>query len=40
MANSKGFDLAAVLGSVSDLNTAEQIVKLPVELLDPDQDNF
>lgn len=39
MANSKGFDLAAVLGSVSDLNT-EQIVKLPVELLDPDPDNF
>lgn len=35
----KGFDLAAVLGSVSDLDT-EQIVRLPLDLIDPDPDNF
>ena len=40
MANKKGFDLAAVLGSVSDLNTTEQIVRLPLDLIDPDPDNF
>ncbi len=40
MAKTKGFDLAAVLGSVSDLDTAEQIVRLPLDLLDPDPDNF
>lgn len=40
MANKKGFDLAAVLGSVSDLNTTEQIVRLPLDLLDPDPENF
>ena len=37
----KGFDLAAVLGGVPDLNTGEeQIVRLPLELLDPDPENF
>lgn len=40
MRENKGFDLAAVLGGVSDLNTEEQIVRLPLELLDPDPDNF
>lgn len=40
MAKSKGFDLAAVLGGVSDLNTDEQIVRLPIDLIDPDPENF
>lgn len=37
----KGFDLAAVLGGVSDLDSGEeQIVRLPLDLLDPDPENF
>lgn len=40
MAKTKGFDLAAVLGGVSDLNTEEQIVRLPIDLIDPDPENF
>ena len=41
MAERKGFDLAAVLKGVPDLDTGEeQIVRLPLELLDPDPDNF
>lgn len=36
----KGFDLAAVLGGVPNLDTAEQIVRLPLDLLDPDPENF
>ena len=39
MANKQGFDLAAVLGSVSKLGT-EQIVLLPLDLIDPDPENF
>ena len=35
----KGLDLATVLTGVSDPNT-EQIVRLPLELLDPDPENF
>ena len=41
MTESKGFDLAALLGGVSKLDTGgEQIVRLPLELLDPDPENF
>lgn len=40
MAKKQGFDLAAVLGGVSNLDTEEQIVRLPLDLLDPDPDNF
>ena len=41
MAERKGFDLAAVLKSVPDLNTGEeQIVRLPLDLIDPDPENF
>lgn len=39
MANKQGFDLASVLGSVSKLGT-EQIVLLPLDLIDPDPENF
>lgn len=39
MANKQGFDLASVLGSVSKLGT-EQIVLLPLDLIDPDSENF
>lgn len=36
-----GFDLAAALKGVPDLNTGEeQIVRLPLEAIDPDPDNF
>lgn len=41
MAEKKGFDLASVLGGVSNLNTeTEQIVRIPVEQIDPDPMNF
>ena len=41
MAERKGFDLAAVLKGVPDLNTGEeQIVRLPLDLIDPDPENF
>jgi len=40
MAENKGFDLAGLLQGVSDLNTEEQIVRLPLDRLDPDPDNF
>lgn len=40
MAEKKGFDLAEMLKSVSNLNTREQIEYLPFDLLDPDPDNF
>ena len=40
MAKKQGFDLAAVLGGVSNLDTEEQIVRLPLDLLDPDPENF
>ena len=39
MANKQGFDLASVLGSVSKFGT-EQIVLLPLDLIDPDPENF
>ena len=36
-----GFDLAAALKGVPDLNTGEeQIVRLPLDAIDPDPDNF
>lgn len=41
MAERKGFDLAAVLKGVPDLNTGEeQIVRLPLDRIDPDLENF
>ena len=41
MTENKGFDLAAVLKGVPDLNTGEeQIVRLPLDAIDPDPDNF
>lgn len=42
VAEKKGFDLASVLGGVSGSNTSEieQIVRIPVELIDPDPENF
>lgn len=41
MAERKGFDLAAVLKGVPDLNTGEeQIVRLPLDRIDPDPENF
>ena len=40
MAETKGFDLAALLQGVSDLDTEEQITRIPLELIDPDPDNF
>lgn len=40
MAETKGFDLAALLQGVSDLDTEEQITRLPLDLIDPDPDNF
>lgn len=41
MTESKGFDLAALLGGVSKMDTGgEQIVRLPLDLLDPDPENF
>ena len=41
MAERKGFDLAAVLKGVPDLDTGEeQIVRLPLDAIDPDPDNF
>lgn len=41
MAERKGFDLAALLKGVPDLNTGEeQIVRLPLDRIDPDPDNF
>lgn len=35
-----GFDLSAVLKDVSKLDTEEQIVKIDLDLIDPDPDNF
>ena len=35
-----GFDLSSVLKDVSDLNTEEQLVKIDLDLLDPDPENF
>lgn len=35
-----GFDLSSVLKNVSDLNTEEQLVRLDLDLLDPDPENF
>ena len=40
MAETKGFDLAALLQGVSDLDTEEQITRIPLDLIDPDPDNF
>ena len=41
MAERKGFDLAAVLKGVPNLDTGEeQIVRLPLEAIDPDPENF
>jgi len=40
MSETKGFDLAALLQGVSDLDTEEKITRLPLELIDPDPDNF
>jgi len=41
MAERKGFDLAAVLKGVPNLDTGEeQIVRLPLDAIDPDPDNF
>ena len=41
MTGKKGFDLAAVLKGVPDLDTGEeQIVRLPLDAIDPDPDNF
>lgn len=41
MAETMGFDLAAALKGVPDLNTGEeQIVRLPLDAIDPDPDNF
>lgn len=41
MAKTKGFDLAAALKGVPDLNTGEeQIVRLPLDRIDPDPENF
>lgn len=40
MSETKGFDLAALLQGVSDLDTEEQITRLPLDLIDPDPDNF
>ena len=41
MAEKKGFDLASALGDVSKLNTdGEQIVKIDIDRIDPDPDNF
>ena len=41
MAENKGFNLAAALGEMSELNTAaEQIVLLDLDRIDPDPDNF
>ena len=41
MAETMGFDLAAALKGVPDLNTGEeQIVRLPLEAVDPDPENF
>lgn len=40
MAEKKGFDLASVLGSVSGSNTEEQIIRIPLDRIDPDPDNF
>lgn len=35
------FDLASVLGDVSNLNTeTEQIIRIPLDLIDPDPNNF
>ena len=35
-----GFDLSSVLKDVSDLNTEEQLVKIELDKLDPDPENF
>lgn len=40
MAETKGFDLAALLQGVSDLDTEEQITRIPLDQIDPDPDNF
>ena len=40
MAEKKGFDLAGLMKSVSNLNTREQIEYLPFDRLDPDPNNF
>lgn len=40
MSETKGFDLAALLQGVSDLDTEEQITRIPLDLIDPDPDNF
>lgn len=40
MAETQKFDLAELLKGVSDLDTQEQIVRLPLDLLDPDPNNF
>ena len=41
MAESKGFDLSALIDSVPDLDTGrQQIVYLPIEQIDPDPENF
>ena len=40
MAEKKGFDLAGLMKSVSNLNTREQIEYLPIEQLDVDPNNF
>ena len=41
MAEKKGFDLASLLGDVSKLDTGdEQIVRIPIEQIDPDERNF
>lgn len=40
MPETKGFDLAGLLKGVSNLDTAEQIVRLPLDRIDPDPENF
>ena len=41
MAETKGFDLSALIDSVPDLDTGrQQIVYLPIEQIDPDPENF
>ena len=41
MAENKGFDLSALLQNVPDLDTErQQIEYIPIDLIDPDPDNF
>ena len=40
MSEKKGFSLASVLGDVSNLNTGDEIIRIPIERIDPDPANF